>query len=492
MTLQLQPKPAECCDSQVITRYYLQADGLDAETRTPHPASPASRSDETLKIRIWPILILGFGTLIVLVALSGWLGFMRSGTTYARISELYQAEHKAQEALTQIRSDTSRSAILLRDFLLDPKLSSEVAKKEMHELRASTEEQLTRLDRLIPKRQTPTLLRLRERTVAYWSSLDPVLTRDARERSRLQYTFLQTDILPRRQAALKVVAEVQQLSAEAFLARKQDIDARNEGLAYYLARMAAVTLLIAAVVASLTVFKMHSLERMAELQHERVQEAEIGLRRLSQQLVGAQEEERKSLSRELHDQVGQVLTALRMSLGNLELSTAEQDARIVNEVELARRLVGQALRSTRDIAMGLRPAMLDDLGLAAALEWNARQHSKLYGIPVTVTVEAGLEQLSDAQKTCIYRLVQEALNNSAKYAEAQNINVVVAEADGSVKIGINDDGRGFDSRNSSKRGLGLLGMRERIAQLGGNLEIDSTPQQGTHISAHLPLVQTRA
>jgi signal transduction histidine kinase len=445
---------------------------------------------ESVKIRIWPVLCVGFGALVAVIAMSGWLALVRSKSTYAGISGLYAAEYDFQKSLAAVRSNISQSAILLRDFLLDPSLSAESARSQIHQMRASTDGQLHQLEQLIAKPQSAKLQNLRQQTSAYWSSFDPVLTAPAKERARLGYSFVTTEILPRRESALNVVSEIEQLSSEAFMQRKQEIDARNAELSYYLRRSVAITFLIAAVVAGVSIFRTYTLERTAEIQHRRVQTTEAELRRLSQQLVRAQEEERRALSRELHDQVGQVLTAMRMSLGNIELSMNDPDGRLTRELEVAKRLAGQALRSTRDLAMGLRPTMLDDLGLQAALEWYGRQHSKIYGVPVALQIEPGLDRLSDAQRTCVYRLVQESLNNSAKYARAGNVEVTVALSDGALNLKITDDGAGFNAEARNGHGLGLLGMRERLTQLGGELIIDSKPQGGTRISARFPLVQT--
>ncbi len=442
--------------------------------------------EQRLRIRIWPILILGFGALISLIGLSGWLAYARSKSTYTGISGLYRSEHDSQASLTQIRSDIDQSAILLRDFLLDSKFSTQTATAELAQLRNSTDYHLQFLDRLIPPPQSGQLSRLRTQAGSYWLSLEPVFTTDVKERSRFSFSFLRTEILPRRQAALRLVAEIERLSYTAFEGRRKEIDRRNADLTFYLANMVGITLLIAFTVAGLTVLRMHSLERSADVQHQKVQQAEADLRRLSQQLVRAQEEERRSLSRDLHDQVGQVLTALRMSLGNLENALQRNDQAISNELDLAKRLASQALRSTRELAMDLRPAMLDDLGLEAALQWHARQHAKIYGVPVSVEVGTPLEHLSEAQRLCVYRIVQEALNNSAKYSQASNVDVIVACVQKSVTVCISDDGRGFDPTGTAANGLGLLGMRERVAELGGSLTIDSNPSGGTRITADLP------
>lgn len=442
-----------------------------------------------MRIRIWPILCLGFGALIAVIALSGWLALVRSRSTYNRISGLYAAEHDFQRALGGVRFDIAQSAILLRDFLLDPNLKSDGARSEVDRLSQSTQDHMRELERLIPAPQAKNLRVLREQTRAYWSSLQPLLTATARDRSRQSYSLIQAQILPRREAALKMVNEIEELSYEAFQQRKLEIDSRNEGLAFYLGRSMGIAVLIALCVAGVSVFRTHTLERSSDLQHRKVLAAEDELRKLSQQLVRTQEDERRALSRELHDQVGQVLTALRMALGNVEMATDGGDPRVTGELDLAKRLAGQALRSTRDLAMGLRPTMLDDLGLGAALEWYARQHSKLYGVPISLEIQARLDRLTDAQSTCLYRIVQESLNNSAKYAEAQNVRVTLASSPDGLLLDIVDDGRGFELDRGMTAGLGILGMRERVTQLGGTLSIESKPQQGTRISARFPVLE---
>jgi signal transduction histidine kinase len=449
--------------------------------------SSASRSGNRMRIRIWPILCLGFGALIALVVMSGWLAFVRSRRTYAGITRFYADEYQFQSSLGNVRSSISDSAILIRDFQLDPAFRAERAATELRKIREFTQGQLLKLNRLIPPGEAGKLRNVEHQLNLYWSSLDPLLTGSAKMRSQLGYSFIRTEILPRRRAALRVITDIEQLSRDAFEQRKRDIDAGNLRLRYYLVRSVGTTLLIALSVAAISIYRTYILERTAEMQHGKVLAAEEELRRLSQQLVGAQEEERRALSRDLHDQVGQVLTALRMSLGNFERAVDGIDPRITRELDLAKRLAGQALRSTRDLAMGLRPTMLDDLGLQAALEWYARQHAKLYGVPVSVHISAGLDQLSDAQKTCIYRIVQESLNNVAKHARASSIEIAVASSLGTITLEISDDGLGFDmQKQEGGSGLGLLGMRERVTQLGGDIVIKSTPNAGTRVSARLP------
>jgi signal transduction histidine kinase len=273
--------------------------------------------------------------------------------------------------------------------------------------------------------------------------------------------------------------------------RRQDIEAREAALPFYAGVIILPTILLGLVVAGLTVFRIFELEKTASRQSKKVESAEREMRELSRQLVQTQEEERRSLSRELHDQIGQTLTAVRINLGNMEEALGTQGDPVHQQIEQTKRMAEQALRAVRDLAMGLRPAMLDDLGLEAALQWQARQHSRLCGVPVTVSVEGDLLELSDAHRTCIYRIAQEALNNAAKHARAKAINVSVRCHAGSVAIAVHDDGQGFDMLKTGG-GLGLVGMKERVRQLDGEILIQSEPGQGTELMAEIPLAGQRA
>jgi signal transduction histidine kinase len=144
------------------------------------------------------------------------------------------------------------------------------------------------------------------------------------------------------------------------------------------------------------------------------------------------------------------------------------------------------MRALRDIAMGLRPSMLDDLGLQAALEWQGREFSRRTGVPAVVQVAAELDDLPDDQRTCIYRVVQEALTNCARHAHARNVSVQAKAEGADILVVIQDDGVGFEAMPASRGGLGLLGIQERVQALAGKLKIASKPQQGTRIQVQIP------
>jgi signal transduction histidine kinase len=324
---------------------------------------------------------------------------------------------------------------------------------------------------------------------SYWDALDPLFEWTPEEKAARSWSFLRREILPRRRGALSITREISKLTQANLDQQRQEIDRNQAAMAGFIGRMLGITVVLGLGIAAVTVLRMTKLEKHSEEQRLRTEEAERELRRLSRQLVQAQEEERKALSRELHDEVGQMLTGLRMELRSLQdLRTAPQD-QFNDHFDAARRLAEQSLRALRDLAMGLRPSMLDDLGLGSAVQWQARQFAKQTGIPVNVQIGGIPPRLPEPHRTCIYRVVQEALTNCARHAKAKSIDIVIASQPEGVWVSIKDDGIGFDPSNVRGRGLGLIGMQERVIDLGGDLTFTSQAYKGTVLSAKIPLPQ---
>lgn len=210
--------------------------------------------------------------------------------------------------------------------------------------------------------------------------------------------------------------------------------------------------------------------------------AESRLRELSRRLLRVQEEERRALARELHDEVGQLLGAIKLNLKALSPgSDGMNAARIHDGLEI----VDATIAQIRDRALDLRPALLDDLGLASALDWLCRQQAKRSGINISFSASP-LPTLPADLATAIYRIVQEGITNALKHADASRIEITLAEADDCVDVAIEDDGRGFDG-NVVVPGVGLPGMRERVDTLGGRLKLVSAPNAGTRIEVSFEL-----
>jgi signal transduction histidine kinase len=221
-------------------------------------------------------------------------------------------------------------------------------------------------------------------------------------------------------------------------------------------------------------------KRYAELAESRDSQAD-----LSSRLLDAQEQERRSISRELHDEVGQSLGALLVDVGRLNAMLPPEDSRIHDAVRQIKAVAERSVASVRNISLLLRPSMLDDLGLVAALEWQAREISRRSEVEVDVESDGIPDDLSEEYKMCIYRLTQEALSNVARHSGAHHAWVAVRRNPGKIAISIKDDGHGFDPARA--KGLGLLGMEERVRRLKGTFHVQSKPGEGTILTAELPL-----
>src|SRR6266436_6381157 len=229
------------------------------------------------------------------------------------------------------------------------------------------------------------------------------------------------------------------------------------------------------------------LENRVEKKYEESLIVQRELKELSKRLVDAEERERRAISRELHDEVGQSLSALLLDVENLAERSLDEGV-FRQGLQKIKILAENCVNEVRNMALLLRPSMLDDLGLVPALEWQAREVSKRTGMLVDTVEENVSDNLPEEHKTCVYRIVQEALNNSSKHAYAKNVRVVVRQESNHLCVSIEDDGKGFDS--SRVRGLGLVGMNERVSQLGGVLKMDSVAGRGTSLCVDLPLVST--
>jgi signal transduction histidine kinase len=227
------------------------------------------------------------------------------------------------------------------------------------------------------------------------------------------------------------------------------------------------------------------LDRQTRVRYVELARSQHALQQLSARLVDAQETERRAISRELHDEVGQSLGALLVDIGRLSTMLSGDHPEVKAQLDNLKSVAERTFQSVRNMALLLRPSMLDDLGLAAALEWQGREVSRRSDIEVAVDSESVPEDLPDEHKIYIYRLVQEALNNAVRHSGARNAKVEVEWLAHSIVVRVTDDGRGFDPARS--RGMGILGMEERVKRLGGILRVESQPGKGATVTAELPV-----
>ncbi|TLP58065.1 MULTISPECIES: PAS domain-containing sensor histidine kinase [Pseudomonas] len=214
------------------------------------------------------------------------------------------------------------------------------------------------------------------------------------------------------------------------------------------------------------------------------------LRELSAHLESVREEEKARIAREVHDELGQMLTVLKLEVSMCELAYAELDVGLNERLASMKRLIGQLFQLVRDVATALRPPILD-AGIASAIEWQARRFEARTQIPCLVQVPENLPPLSDAKATGLFRILQEALTNVMRHAQAHTVQIELVHEGRQLRMTVIDDGAGFAVDAARPASFGLVGMRERVLMLGGCMTLDSEPGEGTSLSVAIPLTQER-
>jgi signal transduction histidine kinase len=429
------------------------------------------------------LLLAGFGGLLLLMLLAGADALLVLRQVRASNTQLRDAYLRRARSLEQIRTGIYQSAIVIRDYLLAANTADareQAAKWDT--IRLSTEQALDETATVLDTGESTLFRDLRAEVRDYWKLRESIVRAEGPVK---QNPYSSGELVRRRTALLNLIDRIDQLSTLELASSDAKLGVVFDRLRLQLMLMLAVTVGAGLLLAAFTIWRTLGLETELQKRYEEGAEARRELTDLSARLVSAQEEERRAISRELHDEVGQSLSALLMEAGNAAASAPGDSAEVRRHVESIKKLAEASVEVIRNMSLLLRPSMLDDFGLVPALEWQAREVSKRTGLRVQVAAEESADQLPDEHKTCIYRVVQEALHNCARHSHARSVKVQVRQEPLKILISVEDDGRGFDARRV--RGLGLVGMQERVHHLGGAFQVDSRPGEGTVVAVELPL-----
>jgi signal transduction histidine kinase len=430
--------------------------------------------------RIWPIVCASFALLLLLLPLFGWLVLRQAERIRVRTKDLQRTYQLVDVAVTDVRSNVYKVDEMIGASSRPLNINSVAL--PIADLHRRTDHDFETLSTLLDPKDRDQLLALHRTLDLYWESIDEHLKdlSSAKTSSPIRDQGLQNEVL-------RIAERIDALNEESLWRELQVIEGQQASVREFATKAAFLLFALEFAIAFMSTAYLFRFETIATRVKARADKAESELRRLSNQLILVQEEERRIISRELHDEVGQVLTGLRMELGTLSYGKSDEVFRI--RLESVKELTEKALLSVRNLALLLRPSMLDDLGLEPALRWQAKEFSRRTGVPVSVTIRSSLDQFPEPIRICLYRIIQEALTNCSKHAKAHRVALTIKAEGGVVFASVQDDGIGFDAQHLQQtQGLGLLGMEERVRALQGHVTVTSRPGTGTLVNLSLPVI----
>jgi signal transduction histidine kinase len=457
----------------------------------PRP-SPGSAVELSLRFSRPPTIrtsvYAGFALVFALWLLSG-AGLVRGLSDLERRTvSINAAATQAEALLSGMAADLLLASVYLRDAVFD--VSPGFYKEQLLEIRGRVDRSLTAYVPVADSAEEREQLRqLRAEIDDFWETVVPVLEWEPNRREASARAMLRLVVIPKREVIDRITRRVRELNQAAYQTQQAETAAVYAAMQRRVWQISGLALFISLLVAVVASHYAGRLE--ARIREQQVTEARNrrDLQRLSARLVQAQEDERRTIARELHDEVGQALTAIKMDLAVAERSVA--GAKSEQALRDARQLTDRALAEVRDLSQLLHPSLLDDLGLPAAVERFVRSFSSRTGIRTDLLQDRMEDRLPSEVEICLYRIVQEALTNVARHSEATACRVYLQRLPHTVLLTVEDDGRGLPPEilagESGRQGLGLLGVRERVAERNGTVQLDSVDGKGTRITVELPV-----
>ena len=435
-------------------------------------------------------LLVGFGLTLGVWLLVGYQVTRRMADVQRDVGAANARYLQAQDLLSTVRSQILVASVAVRDALLAP--TPRVTQDDVAQLDASYRAIDRALGEYVPildsDAERERVARLRQEIEQFRRETADVLTTDSTRWPAEARTLLHR-FMPRREAVIRVSEEIQALNRAAFVEQQAGIAAMYAATQRQVWARLGVALGISLGIALLASTYAGRLERRLVRQRAIEERNASELQRLSARLVRAREEEQRRISRELHDEVGQALTAVKMELTGAQ-RRMQGSAVPPAVLDAAQSITDTALHAVRDLSRLLHPAALDDLGLVVALDAYIAEFGARHRIRADFVHEGLEERLPAEVEAAAYRIVQEALTNVARHAAATTCGVHLQRVGGSLDIAVRDDGVGFDpmevERSGGRRGLGLVGLRERVSYLRGSVRIESAPHRGTSIFVTLP------
>ena len=440
------------------------------------------------RVSVRTALAFGFCVTLGLWLYTGYAFTQRIDLVQREASAVAARYTRAQELLSTVRAQVLLSSVRVRDALLTPEPLAIAEKREQVEAsyRLVTMA-LTDYEPVIQTASSERIDRLRDEVDQFHRTSLAVLADAAGRAPAAIREILNRNIVPRREAALAISDEIQTLNRRAFIAQQADLAAIHRNAEAESRQQLGLALIVG--LGTLLITSLYAGRLESRLRHQMERDALMSqeLQEASAKLIAAQEEERRTIARELHDEVGQVLSALKVELDVAQRSLGSDGA--VSPLSEAQAIADVALKTVRNLTQLLHPAALDDLGLVAAIDSSLRGLARRQEIRTELHQRDLPDRLPREVELAAYRIVQEAITNVSKHANATRCDVHLTHLDDRLLIEVEDDGVGFVDdidRPIIARGLGLISVRERASRLGGTFNILSEPGHGTRLIVSLP------
>jgi signal transduction histidine kinase len=435
------------------------------------------------------ILLLGFAAIFAIWLVSAYVLGRRVIEADSRVAAITTEFTNGEEVLSAVREQVLLSSVVVRDAALEDGADRGISERgQLQKIRDRVEGRLREyLPRVNSAAERDHWTRLRAAVDEYWSSLDPMLT--GQLTGEEAQAFLRGSVIPKRELVLRVSEDLRTLNQDALREQQIAVAELHRIVRERIWWTSALAVAVGFVVALLAGRYIGRLESWIRHQHALEREHKRELQRLSAELEDARESERRTIARDLHDEIGQALMTIKLDLGVVDRSgqVSGAPAEALGE---ARASTDVAIRTVRDLSQLLHPPMLDDFGLAVTLQAYVHAFSERSGVRTELVLDRMEARVPSDVEVCAYRIVQEALTNVAKHAEATSCRVYLHRLPHSLLVTVEDDGKGIAATNSTRaeirRGVGLVSVRERVSRAGGTVSIESLGR-GTRLTVELPV-----
>lgn len=438
-----------------------------------------------------PSLTIGYGLVLVLLLFNGYMSIKKMEEVKQKNYLINNNYALSTQLLSRMQADILLMGLAIRNYLfVSEPMASSYYEGTLREIKRSiddTSREYNYLATLEDEREN--WPKLRREVEDYWKAAQEVLALHKQQRFDEAKDLLIS--MAKKESLFKIANHLISLNRQAAEGEQERLIGIYASFRKNIIVYTAACLSVGFLVAFLASRHVVRLQQEILEQHQRGLENKANLQRLAARLVTAQEEERKAISRELHDEIGQALTAIKINLSMIERKLPTSEKSLHERVAETRSIAEQTLEEVRELSQILRPMILDDLGLIPTLQWYIDKFSKRTGIDVRFAALDIDERLPVELEVHLYRIVQEALSNISRHAQAKKAKVSIRRYGSALQLSVDDDGKGFNPkdacRGNSGRGSGLIGMQERAMHIGGTFKINSSIGRGTHIYVEVPI-----